>query len=56
MYEIREFRVAFCLETTERFGVLNSQDLESAMQVEVAKSSYDFLPHPPLVFSRTLAK
>lgn len=56
MYEIKPFRVAFCLETMDE--VLNSKlrALRSATRAEVARGSFDFLPHPPVVFSRPLAK
>jgi hypothetical protein len=50
IYKIREFRVAFCLETAERLGVSSLRIMKSTMQAEVAKGSYDFLPCPPLVF------
>jgi hypothetical protein len=44
MYEIRGFRVTFCLETREAITVPNLRALTSAKQVEVGKGAYDFLP------------
>jgi len=55
MYEIREFRVAFCLEA-EEIRASNLRTLKSATQADVANGSYDFLPGPPVIFSRNLAK
>lgn len=56
MYGIREFRVTLCLETIERTGASNLRALMSQTQAEVDKGSFNFLPSPPLVFSRTLTK
>jgi len=56
VHKIKEFRLAFCLETTERLRAANLRYLTLATQAEVAKGSYDFLPRPPLVFSRYLAR
>jgi len=56
MYKIRKFRVAFCLETIERFEAHNLRLLTSEIEVGALKGSLDFLPCPPSVFSRTLAK
>jgi hypothetical protein len=51
MYELKDFRVAFCLETTS--GEPNLHELTFEMERMIARGSYHFLPCPPLVFSRT---
>ena len=56
MFKIRKFRVAFCLETMERLEAHNLRLLMSEIEVGALKGSLDFLPCPPVVFSRTLAK
>lgn len=56
MYKIRKFSVAFCLETIERFEVYSLRLLASEIEMGALKGSLDFLPCPPSVFSRTLAK
>jgi len=56
MHKIREFRLSYCLETMERIRAPNLRLLTLATQAEVYKGSFDFLSHPPLVFSRTLTK
>jgi len=56
MYKIRKFRVAFCLETIERFEAYSSRLLMSEIEGGAFKGSLDFLPCPPSVFSRTQAK
>jgi hypothetical protein len=50
MYEIKEFEVAFCLETLEDLMVPNLHYLRTA----AAWGTLGFLPRPPLVFSRTV--
>ena len=52
IYKIREFCLAFCLETMEQSGVTDLRTLRLATQRVVGKGSYDFLTHPPVVFSR----
>ena len=54
MYEIKEFRLAFCLEAPEESRVQDVRQLASRTRVEVAKGTFDFLPSPPSVFSRTV--
>ena len=56
MYEIKEFRVAFCLETLEELRVLNLHQLTWETKAAVARGVYDFLLPPPLVFSRTVTR
>lgn len=56
MHVIRQFRLAFCLETTMRFMSEYLQTLTHRTQTDVAGGFYDFLLSPPVVFSRTLAK
>jgi hypothetical protein len=56
IHGIRQFRLAFCLETTERFmsdGYLRA--LVRRTQADVMEGFYDFLPSPPVVFSRAPA-
>lgn len=53
MYKIRGFKVAFCLETIEELRVENLHTLASETRAAVAVGTYDFLPCPPSVFSRT---
>ena len=56
MYEVREFRVVYCLETIERIEASMMQALTLEVRVETALGSFDFLPCLPLVSSRTLSK
>ena len=56
MYEVKEFRVAFRLETLEVLRVPNSCRLTSETRKAVTAGTYDFLPCPPLIFSRTVTK
>ena len=53
MYKIKEFRVAFCLETPEESRIANLHKLTSETRTAVRAGTYDFLPCPPSVFSRT---
>ena len=54
MYEIKEFRVSFCLETVEQSRVLDLHLLTQRTKAAVEEGAYDFLPCPPLVFSRAV--
>jgi hypothetical protein len=49
--KLKEFQVAFCLETLE--GVV--QDLHH-LRTAAAGGPFDFLPHLPLVISRTVTR
>ena len=53
IYEIREFRLAFCLETMEQTRVVDLRALRLVTQSKVEKGFYDFLTQPPVIFSRT---
>ena len=52
MYEIKDFRVAFCLEALEP-KIPNLHELTLETKAAVRAGTYDFLPCPPSVFSRT---
>lgn len=56
LYEVKECRAAFCLESLEenRGAMLHTMTLET--EAAVAAGLYDFLPCPPSVFSRTIAR
>ena len=56
MYEIKEFRLVYCLEALESSRELNLRELTIATQREVADGSFDFLPCPPLVLSRAVTE
>lgn len=56
VHEVRGFRLAFCLEIDERLKAANLRALKISTQAEVARGHYDFLPCPPLVFFRHLAR
>lgn len=56
MYEIREFRVVFCLEALEELRAPNLHHLTLETEAAVAAGIYDFLPCPPIVFSRTVTR
>ena len=56
MHEIKEFRVAFCLETLEKSRARDLQLLTLETRAAAAAGVYNFLPHPPLVFSRTVTE
>ena len=56
MHEIKGFRVAFCLETLEELGEQNLHQLTLETRASAAAGAYDFLPCPPLVFSRTVTR
>lgn len=51
LHDIKEFKATFCLETIEEKLHVLTLNTEKA----VAAGLYDFLPRPPLVFSRTVA-
>jgi len=53
MYKIRRFRVAFCLEA-EAIRASNLRPLRLATEADVMNGFYDFLPCPPVIFSRGL--
>ena len=54
-YEMKEFKVAFCLEASERSGVEELHAMKVDTEKAVAAGLYDSLPCPSLVFSRTAA-
>ena len=56
MYDVREFKLAFCLEGLEGWRVLYTDRLASNTRAAVAAGTYDFLPCPPSVFSRTVMR
>ena len=55
LYRTKEFRVAFCLETLEELRAESLRKLTLDTGAAVRAGLYDFLPCPPLVFSRTMA-
>jgi hypothetical protein len=52
----RELRVAFCLETSKESEVEGLRKLTLETERTAAAGLYDFLPCPPLVFSRAVTK
>lgn len=54
--EVGRSRLAFCLETEEEIRAEKLRALTLATQEDVVNGFYDFLPCPPVVFSRTLAQ
>ena len=54
MHGIKEFRVAFCLETSDGWMVPNPRRLTLATRAAVGKVFFEFLVCPPSVFSRTV--
>ena len=54
MYKIKGFHLAFCLEASEESRVRHLPELESNMEAEVARGTFDFLPRLPSLFSRTV--
>lgn len=54
MYEVRKFRLVFCLESLDSARESNLRGLKLATQREVAEGFFDFLPCPPLVLSRAV--
>ena len=54
LYEIKEFRVAFCLETLDGLRAQGLRQLQRNTNGVVKGGIFDFLPCPPLVFSRTV--
>ena len=55
LYEMKEFKVEFCLEASERSSVEELHALKVDTEEAVAAGLYDFLPCPSLVFSRAAA-
>ena len=55
-YEIKEFRVNFCLMTLGDPMVENLRRLTLETERAAAAGLYDFLPCPPLVFSSPAAE
>jgi len=56
LYGIKDFGVAFCLETLEELRVLHLHRLTLEIREAAAGGAFGFLPHPPLVFSRTVTR
>lgn len=56
MCVIKEFRVAFCLETSEMLGAPGLHHMTLETMAAAAGGTFDFLPCPPLVFSRTVTR
>jgi len=56
LHGIKDFGVAFCLETLEELRVLHLHRLTLETREAAAGGAFDFLPHPPLVFSRTVTR
>ena len=54
LYRIRKFSVVFCLEAVETSRAEGHRDLALVTKEAVTAGLYDFLPSPPLVFSRTI--
>ena len=54
MYDIKGFRLAFCLEASEESRVQHFPQLVSKVEAEAARGTFDFLSCPPAVFSRTV--
>ena len=50
----KHWRIVFCLEMSERFRADKLRRLALGTERAVAVGVYDFLPSPPLVFSRTV--
>jgi len=56
MHTIKGFRVAFCLEVLEELRVLGLHRLTLETRAATVAGTYDFLPCPPLVFSRAVTR
>jgi CRISPR/Cas system endoribonuclease Cas6 (RAMP superfamily) len=56
MYEVKEFMVGFCLEALEKSRAPNLHHLTLETRAAAAAGTYDFLPCPPSVFSRTVTE
>ena len=54
LYRTKEFKVAFCLEVSNRTGLEDKDRLILGMEKIVGTGLYDFLPCPPLIFSRSV--
>ena len=52
----KHWKMAFCLEMSERSRAENLRRFTLGTERAVAAGVYDFLPSPPLVFSRTAVK
>lgn len=55
MYNVKQFRVRFCLQAPERSRADFLPRLASYTRAEIAEGTYDFLPCPPLIFSRPVS-
>jgi hypothetical protein len=53
MYDIKKFRVAFCLQALEKFMAQGLHELTLNTKRAAELGVYNFLPCPPLVFART---
>lgn len=53
---IKEFRVAFCLETQGYSRAENLRTLTLETERAAVAGLYDFLPYPPLVFACAMMK
>ena len=56
IYEIKKFRLAFCLEALEELRAPSLHHLTLRTRAAAAAGTYDFLPCPPSVFSRMVTK
>lgn len=56
MYDVKTFRVTFCLETLEGFTSPNLHQLTLETKRAAELGAYNFLPCPPFVFARTETK
>jgi len=56
IHGFEEFRVAFCLETSDGWMVSNLHRLTLATRAATTRGFFDFLPCPPSVFSRTVTR
>ena len=55
MYEVKPFRLVFCLEVWEGFREYTAERLKRYIDVEAANGGLDFLPCPPVIISNTRA-
>lgn len=56
MYEIKRFKVAFCLEALEESRAEKLHHLTLRTKEAAVAGTWDFLSCPPLVFSRTATR
>lgn len=56
MYKVKGFRVGFCLKTLDELRVPSLHQLTLDTRAAVVRGTYDFLPFPPSVFSRTVTR